>query len=132
MESPVDADSQHRNGPRKILVADDERLIADTLAIILRQAGFETAAVYDGQEAVEKARSWQPDLLLSDVMMPELNGIEAALQIRMWIPECKVLLFSGQSTTAGLLDDARFKGHHFEILDKPIHPGELIARLRKL
>lgn len=47
-------------------------MIADTLAVILNQSGFETTAVYDGKEAVEKARSWKPDLLLSDVMMPGL------------------------------------------------------------
>jgi CheY-like chemotaxis protein len=116
----------------KVLVVDDERVIADTLAIILRQSGFETAVAYDGEEAVEKARIWKPDLLLSDVIMPRLNGVEAAIQICMIVPECRVLLFSGQAATAGMLRDPRLKRHRFEVLQKPIHPVELIARLRTL
>jgi CheY-like chemotaxis protein len=116
----------------RVLVADDERVIADALAIILSQSGFDTANVYDGKEAVEKAQSWKPDLLLSDVMMPGLSGIEAAIQIRVMVPECKVVLFSGHAATAGMLDDSRLDGNHFEILQKPIYPAELISRLRTL
>jgi CheY-like chemotaxis protein len=81
---------------------------------------------------VEAARRWKPDLLVSDVMMPELTGIEAAIQIRLLIPECKVLLFSGQTETAAMLSDARLRGYDFEILQKPVHPTDLIDRLRML
>ncbi len=78
------------------------------------------------------AKNWKPDLLLSDVVMPRLNGIEAAIQICMMIPQCRVLLFSGQAATAGMLNDARLNGNHFEVLEKPIYPTDLIARLRNL
>ena len=117
---------------RKVLVADDVRVIAETLAVILNRSGFDPAVAYDGEEAVEKARNWKPDLLLSDVIMPRLNGIEAAIQICMLIPECRVLLFSAQAATAGRLQDSHLNGRRFEILEKPIHPAELIARLRNL
>lgn len=113
----------------KVLVADDERVVADTLAIILSDSGFDTAVAYDGKEAVEKAENWKPDLLLSDVIMPRLNGIEAAVQICTMVPKCRVLLLSGQAATAGMMHDARLNGHHFEILQKPIHPTELIAHV---
>jgi CheY-like chemotaxis protein len=131
MDSHTGAVVQDSPRPR-VLVADDERVIADTLAIILRQNGFETATAYNGREAVEAARRWKPDLLVSDVMMPELTGIEAAIQIRLLIPECKVLLFSGQTETAAMLSDARLRGYDFEILEKPVHPTDLIDRLRLL
>ncbi|MFZ0273286.1 MAG: response regulator [Acidobacteriaceae bacterium] len=131
MDSHTGAVVQDSPRPR-VLVADDERVIADTLAIILRQNGFETATAYNGREAVEAARRWKPDLLVSDVMMPELTGIEAAIQIRLLIPECKVLLFSGQTETAAMLSDARLRGYDFEILQKPVHPTDLIDRLRML
>ena len=65
---------------RKVLVVDDERVIADTLAIILNQHGFDALAVYTGTGAVEQARSIQPDLIISDVIMPDMDGIEAAIQ----------------------------------------------------
>ena len=55
--------------------------------------------------------------------MPDMNGIEAAIHIRGFLPACKVLLFSGQAATADLLENARARGHEFEILAKPVHPA---------
>jgi CheY-like chemotaxis protein len=116
--------------PLKILIADDEHVIADTLAIILKGSGFNTAVVYDGAAALAKAQTWKPDLLLSDVMMPGVDGIEAAIEICKLIPMCRVLLFSGYAESAGLLHDPRVQGHKFQILQKPLHPSDLIARLQ--
>ncbi len=114
----------------KVLVVDDERVIADTLVIILNQHGFDASAVYTGTAAVERARAVKPELVISDVIMPDMNGIEAAIQIRSFLPGCKILLFSGQAATADLLENAREKGHEFEILAKPVHPADLLAKLR--
>lgn len=114
----------------KVLVVDDERVIADTLAIILNQSGFDASAVYTGTDAVETARAHEPDLIISDVIMPDMNGIEAAIRIRQLLPDCKILLFSGQAATADLLEKARLEGHEFEILAKPVHPQDLLAKLR--
>ncbi len=116
----------------RVLVADDEKLIADTLAIILRGEGFEARAVYSGEEVLVMAESFEPNLLISDVMMPGMNGIEAAIMIRAKLPVCKVLLFSGQATTGDLLEKARAQNHEFETLAKPIHPAELLAKIRSL
>ena len=114
----------------KVLVVDDERVIADTLAIILNQHGFEASAAYTGLGAVESARNLSPDLIISDVIMPDMNGIEAAIRIREFLPACKILLFSGQAATADLLENARLQGHEFEILAKPVHPQDLLAKIR--
>jgi CheY-like chemotaxis protein len=119
------------NKKRRVIVADDEHVIADTLAYILNQAGFEATAVYTGLEAVELAHRITPDLLVTDVIMPDMNGIEAAINIRDFLPSCKVLLFSGQAATAGLLDEARKRGYEFEILSKPVHPQDLVAKLKQ-
>lgn len=114
----------------KILVADDEEVIADTLAVILDRNGFDAVPVYSGRKAVETAKRWLPHVFLADVVMPEMSGIEAAIQICSLIPACRVLLLSGQAATSDLLRDARSRGHDFEILAKPIHPLELLAHLR--
>jgi CheY-like chemotaxis protein len=114
----------------RVLVVDDEQVIADTLARILDLNGFEASAVYTGTAAVESARSIQPDLIISDVIMPDMNGIEAAIRIRGFLPDCKILLFSGQAATADLLETARAQGHEFEILAKPVHPSDLLAKLK--
>jgi len=114
----------------RVLVADDEQVIANTLAIILNQAGFEARAVYSGEKALEALDDFQPDMLISDVIMTGMTGIEAAIQTRTKLPNCKILLFSGQAATADLLERARTQGHEFEILAKPVHPTDLLAKLR--
>lgn len=114
----------------RVLVVDDEQVIADTLAKILDLNGYEASAVYTGTAGVESARSLRPDLIISDVIMPDMDGIQAAISIRSFLPDCKILLFSGQAATADLLENARAQGHKFEILGKPVHPSDLLARLR--
>lgn len=109
---------------------DDERVIADTLSTILNQNGFDASAVYSGISAVDRAREIRPELVISDVIMQDMNGIEAAIRIREILPGCKILLFSGQAATADLLERARAQGHEFEILAKPVHPQDLLAKLR--
>ena len=88
----------------KVLVVDDERVIADSLAMILNQSGFEARAVYSGEKALEAAPELKPDMLISDVIMAGLNGIDAAIRIRALLPQIKILLFSGQAATADLLE----------------------------
>jgi len=114
---------------RRVLVLDDETIIADTLAAILSLHGYESAAVYRGEDAVERSRSFRPELVIADVVMPGMNGIEAAIAIRKMLPGCKILLFSGQAATADLLQEARRSGHDFDILSKPVHPDELLAKI---
>lgn len=118
-----------RTSKMKALIADDEPIIADTLAIILNQAGFEARAVYSGEEALIMAKSFQPDLLISDVVMTGITGIAAAIKIRADLPSCKILLFYGQAVTSDLLEEARIQNHEFEVLAKPIHPTDLLIKL---
>lgn len=115
---------------QKILIVDDERVIADTLVIILNRNGFDASAAYSGESAVELAQTLRPQMIISDVIMNDMNGIDAAIQIRGILPQCKILLFSGQAATADLLEKARSQGHEFEILAKPVHPQDLLMRLR--
>ena len=114
----------------RVLIADDEEVIADTLAMILSQAGFEAQAVYSGEEALSILHVFNPDMLISDVIMSGITGIETAIRVRALLPSCKVLLFSGQATTRNLLDVARVQGYEFELLTKPVHPADLLARMR--
>jgi CheY-like chemotaxis protein len=83
-------------------------------------------------EALTAARSQAPDLLISDVVMRGLSGVDRAIQIKAQCPECKVLLFSGQAATQDLLRDARSQGHDFQLLRKPVHPSEMLSRIAAL
>jgi len=115
----------------RIIVADDELLIATTLVEILEIGGFDAEAVSDGVAAIERARTIPPDILLSDVQMPNMNGIEAAKKIRGFLPNCRIVLLSGHVETGDLLEQARAEGHEFEILTKPVYPEDLLSALRK-
>jgi len=114
----------------RVFVVDDETVIANTLGVILRQQGFEAHSFNLPLEALSAAREMAPDLLISDVVMPLLSGIELAIQLRELCPNCKVLLFSGQAATASMLDSARASGHDFEVLAKPVHPADLLKKIR--
>lgn len=120
-----------QSSPLRVLVVDDEKIIADTIVQILDRSGFIAEAAYGGREAIDKATRSCPDLVLSDVLMPDIDGVEAAIAIRELCPDTRIVLFSGQAATVEILARARERGHTFELLPKPIHPTELIKRLRE-
>jgi CheY-like chemotaxis protein len=121
-----------RNKRHKILVVDDEHVIASTLATILGYQGYDTATAYSGEEAIQVACSFQPNFILSDVMMGAMNGVEAAIEILRTLPKCKVLFISGNAGYPELLGNARAKGFNFEVLAKPIPPPELLAKISQI
>jgi DNA-binding NtrC family response regulator len=114
-------------GGRKILIIDDEPTIADTLALIFASSGYEAKTAYSAEQALEMLEDWRPDLAVIDVVLPGMNGIEFAIFLKASYPACQFLLFSGQPGTSGLLEEARKKGHLFEILAKPLHPTFMLA-----
>jgi CheY-like chemotaxis protein len=120
------------NIPRLIYVVDDEPTIANTLAMILETQGLATRSFTHPLAALTAARSVSPDLLLSDVIMPEMTGVELAIAMRQSSPHCRVLLLSGQAATVDLLEAARAEGHFFEVLAKPSHPLKVIETVKRL
>jgi DNA-binding NtrC family response regulator len=112
-----------------VFVVDDESIIASTFELILISSGFDARSFVDPLEALQAAESASPDLLLTDVVMPNLTGIQLAIKVQDLRPSCTVLLSSGQTVTAELLDAARLQGHHFEILAKPVHPVDLLEKI---
>jgi CheY-like chemotaxis protein len=125
----ADSEQQQRSLP-KVLVVDDERRIADTLAEILQMAGFHAVVAYDGLAALEVAVRLEPDYLLSDVIMPGMNGVDLAIAIRKMYPSARILLFSGQAGISDILLGGHKQGFEFELIAKPIHPLKLIERLK--
>lgn len=115
----------------RVLIVDDDALIADTLVEILNGHGFIAEPAYGGSEAIDIARRNCPDIVVSDVLMPGTNGVEAAIAIQGHCPETRIILFSGQAATVELLADARAHGYTFDLLPKPLHPLKLIETLRR-
>lgn len=112
-----------------VMVVDDESRIADTLAEILSRSGYAAVAAYDGDAALETALLSPPAMLIADVVLPGISGIDLAIKIKRIYPDCKVILFSGQASTADLLAAANREGHQFVLLNKPVHPNDLLTRI---
>ncbi len=115
-----------------VFVVDDERAIADTLAMILRTLGYEVTAFYDAATALAKCEGVVPELVISDVFMPGMSGVEMAVQIEERHPTCKFLLISGNAETFDVLVAARLNGYDFPVLAKPFHPDDLLTTLNTL
>jgi DNA-binding NtrC family response regulator len=117
---------------KHVFVVDDEPVIASTVATILRLNGFTATPFTNPIQALNAARLEFPDLLISDVVMAEMSGFELAMRIQKECPACRVLLFSGQASTADLLWNAHARSGQFEVLLKPVHPDELLSKIRSL
>ncbi len=115
----------------RIFVVDDESIIATTLTTILCKSGFLAEAFTNPVDALRTTTEGIPDLLISDVVMPQMSGVELAIRIKAVCPTCKILLFSGQAATVDFLEQARNEGHDFQLLSKPIHPSDLLLAIRQ-
>ncbi|HXS75662.1 MAG TPA: response regulator [Terracidiphilus sp.] len=117
----------------RVLVIDDEPMVADSLAQILNMFGYHALSAYSAQAAIDHVGATPCDLVISDVVMDgKLSGIDLAIQLTTLMPSCRVLLMSGNNSTAELLSSAQQKGYTFEVLTKPVHPTEILERLRTL
>jgi CheY-like chemotaxis protein len=113
-----------------VLVADDETLIRSTIIEILRSEGYDAVGVKDGAAAVQCANKLHPDIVLADISMPVMNGVEAAKRIRASLPGSRIICFSGHAESSELLAQAREEGFDFEFLPKPLKPDALIRALK--
>src|ERR1700760_3570573 len=105
MTNPSDsAESAFKTHPR-IFIVDDEPEIAKMMSVILQMNLFDAVPFSDPTEVLGAARTQPPDYLISDVQMQGMNGIELALAIRKELPECKVLLFSGQPDAREMIEN---------------------------
>jgi CheY-like chemotaxis protein len=124
--------TSRRGRKPSVLVVDDEHKVADSIAAILALHGFDARVAYDGREAIREVLDDCPDVIISDVLMPRINGIEAAKAIQEMCPEARIVLFSGQAATSDLLRVAEEQGYSFELLSKPVHPDVLLSKLDDL
>jgi DNA-binding NtrC family response regulator len=108
------------NHSQTVFVVDDEPGTALTIAFT------------DTEKVMQAAESCCPSILISDVLMPQMNGIELAIRFKATCPNCKILLFSGYAYANRLMDVANEQGHAFTLMSKPILPNDLVAAVAKL
>jgi DNA-binding response OmpR family regulator len=113
-----------------VFVVDDEEMITSSLGLILGREGFDVFGFTNPLQALERMQTVGPDLLISDVMMPQLNGIDLAIQTKIVRPDCRILLFSAAAAELG--KEAWADGHDFRLLQKPVHPDILLREIAML
>ncbi len=111
----------------RVAVVDDEHIVADTLAEILNNHGFQAKALYSGESAVDEVEVFRPQIILSDVRMGGIDGVEAAIRIRKLHPECRIILFTASPVRHSI--HARIDLLGFEFIERPLHPQEVLALL---
>ena len=119
--------AQVEKAKHKVLVIDDEHIVANTLAEILQLHGFEATALYSGESALEWVESYRPDIVLSDIVMDQVDGVATAVRIRELHPACRVILFS--ASTLSLENRSEINRLGFEFLERPLHPKELLEHV---
>lgn len=109
----------------RALVVDDEKAVADSLAMILRASGWEVCAAYSGEEAIELCSSVDPQVVVADIVMAPMSGFDLAIYLAEHRPYCRIILMSGHSFHEPLVAQSVRGG--FEFLPKPIDPSRLLA-----
>ncbi len=112
-----------------VLVADDEPRITKLVAVTLADEGFRVVTASGGEEALRKAEEVRPDIVLLDVVMPDLDGIEVMRQLREWRP-VPVILLTAKGSTADKAKGLDLGADDY--VAKPFHPDELAARVRSV
>jgi len=114
----------------RVYIVDDEQIIAETLALILERKGFSVAWFTNPLEVLSMVELSPPDLLISDVMMPELCGVELAIRVRSILPRCRILLLSAHFVH--FEENPSLFEHGFGLVAKPVHPDVLLVAIRSL
>jgi DNA-binding NtrC family response regulator len=116
---------------KKILVIDDSPTVMQTLVLVLRSVGFHAAGEVSAANGLKTAKLQCPDILLCDIQLDSTTGVALALEILKSVPNCRVMLMSGDTSSTKTLADAHARGQDFEVLAKPTPTDELLALLGK-
>jgi len=117
---------------KRVMVVDDEMLVAESLVEILRGEGYQAIAVSDGAAAIKWAKYLEPHAIICDVAMPGLDGFEVANQVRKLSPDCRIILFSGHAGIQGRVANMPIETHDFEFVAKPVRPEIILKMLGDL
>jgi len=112
-----------------VLVVNKEPAIAETVLEILNKNGYAAIAAYDAEDALETALLIPPELVIAEVALPGLSGIEVAAALKKELPDCKILLLAGQAERADVHGTVKAAGLQVEVVERPVHATELLAHV---
>jgi DNA-binding response OmpR family regulator len=113
----------------KILIADDDRTIREFLSAVMKKAGYEVSTASDGKSTMKKVKQEKFDLVLLDVWMPKMNGLEVLAKMRQSKTRPKVIVMTSDDAPETLLGAIREEAYHY--ISKPVEPKELVALVRE-
>ena len=114
------------------MVAEDDAVIADSLAAILKLHGLAVLCEADGRAALETARLIPPEILIAELSLPGMSGLELAAEIARTAPDCNIILFAGPSAIVDPPPSLHELACTFSVLIKPVHPADLLDLVRRL
>jgi len=118
---------------QRVLVIDDDRLVADTLNLIFLQNGFQSEARYSAAEGLERARSFDPELVLCDVTMPDGDGLQLAERLHEERPKIRMLMLTAYRSNASQVEAQSTRmGRPLKMLCKPCRPEELLRTANEI
>jgi CheY-like chemotaxis protein len=118
---------------QRILVVDDDRMVADTLNLIFKANGYESEAVYSAAAGLARARTFAPGLLLSDVTMPHETGLQLAEKMNREMPGCKLMLLTAYASNIAKVEEhATQMNRPLKLLNKPCRPELLLSECHAL
>jgi DNA-binding response OmpR family regulator len=112
---------------RRVLVVDDDRNIVQLVRMYLEKDGYQVAVGYDGEEAIDVARAFKPDLVVLDLMLPKIDGLEVCRRIR-WTSDVPIIMLTARTTEPDKLTGLDAGADDY--VTKPFSPRELLARIR--
>lgn len=113
----------------KVMIVDDSTFIRNRLEKLLTERGYETVVAKDGQQAVDAYPVSKPDVVLMDITMPEMNGMDALAKIRLLDPEARVIILTALDQRLVAVRAIHMGAKDF--LVKPVLPGKLLSSLQK-
>jgi CheY-like chemotaxis protein len=118
---------------QRVLIVDDEPLVADTLSIIFSKHGYDCQTAYSGDQALQVAEAFAPELLLCDVSMPGIDGLAVASAISRLLPACRIMMLTGQYANLQRIHQY-FDGltTHSMVATKPARPEDLLQQASSL
>src|SRR5579862_3656101 len=125
-----DAMADHGSTRQRVLVVDDERSITDAVATVLRYEGFDVDEVYTGRAALAAAQSRPPALIVLDVMLPDLDGLEVTRRLRADGIKVPVLFLTARDSTDDKITGLTLGGDDY--MTKPFSLAEIVARTRAI
>ena len=114
----------------RVLVVDDESSARSALSELLREEGYEVQSAADGYKALGRIDGWEPDVVITDVKMPALGGLELMTKLRERIPDIAVVVMTAYGSVEGAVEAMHLGADDY--LSKPVHLPQLLVVLRRV